>query len=156
MQCHFNDVIMGTIASQLTSLTFVYSTVYSDADQRKHQNSASLAFVWGIHRRPVNSPHKWPVTRKMFPFDEVIMFIHYWWTIMGMATWYSKLIDICIYQCISALLNSITIVRVGVGRRINVYSLIVVKAWTVILSHRMLTRKPQSMQFCEINSHLPA
>ena len=43
----------------------VYSTVYSDADQRKHQSSASLAFVRGIHRGPVNSPHKWPVTRKM-------------------------------------------------------------------------------------------
>ena len=46
---------------------------YSDADQRKHQSSASLAFVWGIHRGSVNSPHKWPVTRKMFPFDDVIM-----------------------------------------------------------------------------------
>ena len=64
---------MGTIASQITSLTIVYSTVYSDADQRKHQSSASLAFVWGIHRGPVNSPHKWPVTRKLFPFDDVIM-----------------------------------------------------------------------------------
>ena len=51
----------------------VYSTVYSGSDQRKHQSSASLAFVWGIHRWPVNSPHKWPVTRKMFPFDDVIM-----------------------------------------------------------------------------------
>ena len=39
---------MGTMASQITSLTIVYSTVYSDADQRKHQSSASLAFVWGI------------------------------------------------------------------------------------------------------------
>ena len=64
---------MGAIASQITSLTIVYSTVYSDADQRKHQSSASLAFVRGIHRGPVNSPHKWPVTRKMFPFDDVIM-----------------------------------------------------------------------------------
>ena len=44
------------------------------ADQRKHQSSASLAFVRGIHRRPVNSPHKWPVTRKMLPFHDVIMF----------------------------------------------------------------------------------
>ena len=70
---HYNDVIMGSIASLITSLTIVYSTVYSDADQRKHQSSASLAFVWGIHRGPVNSPHKWPVTRKMFPFDDVIM-----------------------------------------------------------------------------------
>ena len=70
---YYNDVIMTTIASQITSLTIVYSIVYSDADQRKHQSSASLAFVWGIHRGPVNSPHKWPVTRKMFPFDDVIM-----------------------------------------------------------------------------------
>ena len=70
---HYGDVIMGTIASQISSLTIVYSTVYSHADQRKHQSSASLAFVWGIHRGPVNSPHKWPVTRKMFPFDDVIM-----------------------------------------------------------------------------------
>ena len=70
---HYNDVIMTTMASQITSLTIVYSTVYSDANQRKHQSSASLAFVRGIHRGPVNSPHKWPVTRKMLPFDDVIM-----------------------------------------------------------------------------------
>ena len=70
---HYGDVKMGMIASQITSLTIVYSTVYSDAVQRKHQCSASLAFVWGIHPWPVNSPHKWPVTRKMFPFDGVIM-----------------------------------------------------------------------------------
>ena len=60
---------MGAIASQITSLTIAYSAVYSDADQRKHQSSASLAFVRGINR----SPHKWPVPRKMFPFDDVIM-----------------------------------------------------------------------------------
>ena len=70
---HYDDVIMNAIASQITSLTIVYSIVYSDAHQRKHQSSASLAFVRGIHRGPVNSPHKWPVTRKMFPFDDVIM-----------------------------------------------------------------------------------
>ena len=70
---HYNDVTMSSIASQITSLTIVYSAVYSGADQRKHQSSASLAFVRGIHRGPVNSPHKWPVTRKMFPFDDVIM-----------------------------------------------------------------------------------
>ena len=64
---------MGTVASQISSLTIVYSTIYSDADQSKHQSSASLAFVRGIHRGPVNSPHKWPVARKMFPFDDVIM-----------------------------------------------------------------------------------
>ena len=69
----YDDVRMGAIASQITSFTIVYSIVYSDADQRKHQSSAPLAFVRGIHRGPVISPHKWPVTRKMFPFDDVIM-----------------------------------------------------------------------------------
>ena len=64
---------MDAMASQITSLAIVYSNVYSDADQRKHQSSASLAFVRAIHRRPVISPHKWPVTRKIFPFDDVIM-----------------------------------------------------------------------------------
>ena len=65
--------IMGAKASQITSLTIVYSSVYSGANQRKHQSSASLAFVRGIHRWSVNSQHKGPVTRKMFPFDDVIM-----------------------------------------------------------------------------------
>ena len=64
---------MGAMASQATSLTIVYSTVYSGIDQRKHKSSASLAFVRVIHRWPVNSPHKWPVTRNMFPLDDVIM-----------------------------------------------------------------------------------
>ena len=60
---------MSIMPSQITSLTTVYSTVYSGADQRKHQSSASLAFVRGIHRWT----HKWPVRRKMFPFDDVNM-----------------------------------------------------------------------------------
>ena len=71
---HYSDVIISTMASQITSLTVVYSAVYSGEDQRKHQSSASLAFVRGIHRWPVNSPHKGPVTRKMFPFEDAIMF----------------------------------------------------------------------------------
>ena len=70
---HYGDIIMGAMASEITSITLVYSTVYSVADRRKHQSSALLAFVWGIHRGPVNSTHKGPVTRKMFPFDDVIM-----------------------------------------------------------------------------------
>ena len=70
---HYNDFIMGAIASQITSLTIVFLTFYSDADQRKHQSSASLSFLRGNHRGQVNSPHKWPVTQKMFPFDDVIM-----------------------------------------------------------------------------------
>ena len=67
---------MTMLASQITSLTVVYSIVYSGINQRKHQSSASLAFVREIHRGPVNFPHKWPVTRKMFPFDDVIMFTY--------------------------------------------------------------------------------
>ena len=53
---HYNDVIMGAIASQITNLTIVYSTVYSDADQRKHQNSVSLAFVRGIMFKEISEP----------------------------------------------------------------------------------------------------
>ena len=73
MVLHYDDVIMTTMASQITSLTVVYSTVFSDADQRKHQSSASLALCVGNSPGTVNSPHKGPVTRKMFPFDDVIM-----------------------------------------------------------------------------------
>ena len=70
---HNSDVIMGAMVSQITSLTLVYATVYSGVDPRKHQSSPSLAFVRGIHRWPVYSPHKVSVTRKMFPFNDVIM-----------------------------------------------------------------------------------
>ena len=69
-------VIIGAMVSQITILAIVYSTVYSGADQRKHQSSASLVFVRGIRRWPVNSPHKGSVTRKMFPFDDVIIWLY--------------------------------------------------------------------------------
>ena len=72
-QYRYCDVIMSTTASLITGVSIVYFTVSSSADQRKHQSSASLAFERGIHRWPVNSPHKGPVTRKMIPFDHVIM-----------------------------------------------------------------------------------
>ena len=70
---HYNDVIMSAMTSQVTSLAIVYSTVYSGTDERTHQSSASLAFVRGIHQWPVNSPHKGPVSWKMFPLDDVII-----------------------------------------------------------------------------------
>ena len=70
---HYNDAIVDVMTAQITSLTIIYSTVYSGTDQRKHQSSASLVFERGFHRWPVNSPQKWPVTRKMFPFDDVNM-----------------------------------------------------------------------------------
>ena len=70
---HYSDAIMSAMVSQITGISVVYSSVCSDADQRKCQRSASLAFVRGIRRSPEDSPHKGSVTRKMFPFDDVIM-----------------------------------------------------------------------------------
>ena len=70
---YYSDVIMREVASQIAGVLIVCSTVCSGADQRKHQSSASLDFVRGINRWPVNFPHKRPVTREMFPFDDVIM-----------------------------------------------------------------------------------
>ena len=71
--CHYSGVMMGMMASQITSLTIVYSSVYTGKDKRKHQISASMAFVRGVYRWPVNSPQKRPVTRKIYQFDDVIM-----------------------------------------------------------------------------------
>ena len=68
---HYNDFIMRAMASQITSLRIVYR--FFRHRSKKLQSSASLAFVRGIHRWLVNSPHKGPVTRKMFPLDDVIM-----------------------------------------------------------------------------------
>ena len=99
MHDHYNDVIMGAIASQITRLTIVYSIVYSDADQRKHQSSASLAFVWGIHRGPVNSPHKWPVMRKMFPFDDVIMMLLDLHHVRVKASHFTSHLTVCSKDC---------------------------------------------------------
>ena len=77
---HYTDVIMGMMASQITSLTIVCWTVYSRCRSKiKHQSSASLAFVRGIHRWLVYSLHTGPVTQKMFPFDDVIMWLRTVW-----------------------------------------------------------------------------
>ena len=73
---HYSDVISSTMASQITNVKMVCSTVSSGADQRKYQRSALLAFVRGVHQWPGNSPHKGPVTRKMFPFDDVMMMVN--------------------------------------------------------------------------------
>ena len=78
---HYSAVIMSAMASQITGVSIVYSTLCSGADQRKHQSSASLAFVRGILRWPVNFLHKGPVTRKMFPCYDVIM--QYWSKLSG-------------------------------------------------------------------------
>ena len=76
---------MSAMASQITCV----SIVCSDADQRKHQSAASLAFVTGNHRWLVNSPHKGPVTRKMYPFDDVNM---------AHSKWPLRLFRICLHS----------------------------------------------------------
>ena len=70
---HYSDAIMSPITSQITRITSVYSTGCSGTDKKRHQRTLSLAFVRGIHRWPVNSLHKGPVTWKGFPFHDVIM-----------------------------------------------------------------------------------
>ena len=100
--------VISKMASLITSVVTVCSNVCSGTDLRKHQSSASLAFVRGIHRWPVNSLHKGPVTRKMFPFDDVIMmttfasyiytrvaskelrYIEYWFLNLIIWTWHIK------------------------------------------------------------------
>ena len=69
---HYSDIIMSLMMYPITSLMIIYSTVYSSI-YKKNQSFASLNFVWGIHWWPVNSLPKGPVTRKMSPFDDVIM-----------------------------------------------------------------------------------
>ena len=73
---HYNDVIMNVIASQITSLTIVYSTVYADADQRKHQSSASLAFVG---KSPVTGefPAQRAIVKLVDPLSSCRQPIHY-------------------------------------------------------------------------------
>ena len=104
MNAHYCDVIMGAMASQITSPAIVYLSVYSGADQ--HQSSASPAFVREIHRWPVNSPHKWPVTRKMFPFDGVIMN----WRDIACCIFSNCEQNIAAYKCLA---------RVSTGHELN-------------------------------------
>ena len=64
---YYSDVMMSAMASQITGVSIVCLTVCWGAYQRKHQSSASLAFV------RVDSPHQGPVMRKMYPFHDVII-----------------------------------------------------------------------------------
>ena len=75
---HYSGLIMSTMASQITSMSTACSIVCTCTHQRKHRSSASLAFVRGIHQWLVDSPHKGPVTWKLFPFDNVIMISDMW------------------------------------------------------------------------------
>ena len=124
---YYIDVIMSTMTSQITSLTVVYSTVYSDADQRKHQSSTSLAFERVIHREPVNSPHKWPVTQKMFPYDDVIMVGRF---ITRIKIWYVQS-SACI-SCNTISQGIMKYVKLSMqGRRFMIYQHASFNVWNV-------------------------
>ena len=135
---------MGAIASQITSLTTAYSTVYSDADQRKHQSSASLAFVRGIHRGPMNSPHKWPVTRKMFPFDDVIVAQTYWFyvttVLLRIASYRHRVASFCtaVHRVISCWIR----VEFVLVRKWLSYHIVPILSWGRTDTHpRFLSKK---------------
>ena len=76
---HYSDVKISAMASQITGVSIAYLTVCSGPNQIKYQSSASLAFMMGVHRWPMNSPHKGPVTWKMLPLDDVILIIGIQW-----------------------------------------------------------------------------
>ena len=69
---HYSDATLSAMVSQITGVLIVCLAVCSGA-HKKHQSSASLAFLRRFHRWLVESPRKGPVTREMFPFDDVIM-----------------------------------------------------------------------------------
>ena len=107
---HYSGVIMSRMASQITDVSMVCSIVCSCADQ----SSASLAFVRGIHRLPVNSPHKRASNAEMFPFDDIIMHKSYGQTslVIGItAVYWSSLIWITVMCCILSLITDL----VGLG-----------------------------------------
>ena len=87
---HDNDVIMSTMASQINSLAIVYSAVYSRRRSKKTSKLRVTRLRVGNLPWPVNSPHKGPVKRKMFPFDDVIMTVYSFQDIghgWGMRCW---------------------------------------------------------------------
>ena len=89
---HYNYVMMNDTASQITGLTIVCSTVYSSADQRKHQSSASLAFGRGIHWWPVNSPHKRPVV-----YEADVVHPQLWGYVYSLLfQWFLGLLIVCL------------------------------------------------------------
>ena len=115
---HYNDIIMSAMVSGITSLMIVYSTVCSSSDQRKHQSSTTLAYVRGIHQWLVNSPHKGSVTRKMFPFDDLIM-IQAYFTLKVDFYFLNLLSWNCMFHIISCLLFLLISCAFNFGTKIH-------------------------------------
>ena len=123
---HYGDVIKRAMASQITGVSIIYPTICSGADLRTRQSSASLALVRGIHRSPVNSPHKGPVTREVFPFNDVIMNTGSWF--QGTGKWTFQATQ---YQFRMQLRP--------ISQR--VYALIIYTSWNhVVLTFKLMTR----------------
>ena len=104
---HYSDLIMSAIGSEITGVLIICLIVCPGTDQRKQQSSALLAFVRGIHRWPVNSPHKGPVMREIFPFDDVIMIIFIMVFTVNVIFFFHEaclLQQICYQHCASWLL----------------------------------------------------
>ena len=100
---HYGDVIIGVLASQMTSLTIVYSNVYSGADQRKHQSPASLAFVLEIHRGPVNSP---PAKRNCFHLmtSSCSILTHFQWRCNAISNaWFDQMVTWHVMEAVYTL-----------------------------------------------------
>ena len=140
---HYSDVMMShdvMMASQITCVSMVCSTVCSGADQRKCQSSASLAFVVWIYRSPVNFPHKGPVTRKMFPIGEVIMQC-------GLFFWICNLQILCTSALALLLFNGVGVAIHFVTVYVSFLKLIFVSWWR----HQIETFSPLLVICAEIH-----
>ena len=130
---HYCNVIMGAMASQITSPTIVCSIVHAGADQRKHQSSASLAFERWIRRWPLNSPHKRPVMQKIFPFDDVIMSLQIQQIPLNIHAILFCLVLLVVHYPL--ILNSckwsIHIHQLIVSKGITIYSWILINQWYI-------------------------
>ena len=135
--------------SQIKGASVVCSAVCSGADQRKYQSSASRAFVMGIHRSPVDSFYKGPITRNIFPFDDVIMmYDHHWWRNAHQNDWYhtEALIMAQVYR-LSAVHCQMTRYSQRVPGYLTRYSC--VSQWNLV------SQKNQPMKLCLSNQVRP-
>ena len=136
---HYNDVIMSAMASPITNLTIVYSTVYWGTNQRKIQSSVLLAFVRGIHRWPVNSPRKVTVTRKMCPFDDVIMALLFHSLLIPPITMGPVSVGMLLLLLLSLLLLLLLELRSGSeNKRISLFVKLLLTTWENTSAHGLV------------------
>ena len=120
---------MSVMVTQIFSLTIVCSNFYWGADQRKYQSSVSLAFVRGIRRWSVNSLHKRPVTRKMFPFDDVIMQSTVRAIIIHLSHCYHIFLWLCAWDVCYIIFCHL--LHISSEETVNLFSLLLCSLWWV-------------------------